>query len=87
MKYEFEEKFIEVPENDCDITLRFPSGKEVVIQSRPSNADGDYLGSLDFILPENQLVTCWVGNDMKSAPAPNQERQHERLTKQIVTNL
>jgi hypothetical protein len=83
---------VDLPEHDCDVLIRFPSGKVVAVQARPSNADVAangrvYNGSLDFILPGNQLVTCWQGDDMEDAPAIDKNRQHERIAKQIVCEL
>jgi hypothetical protein len=41
-KYKFKSKRVKIPNHDFDVILVFPSGKEVHIQSRPSNADEDY---------------------------------------------
>ena len=78
---------IKMPKYDCDVTLRFPSGKEVVIQTRPSNAEGTYLGSLDFILPCNMQVTNWHGDDMSAAPSTGSNPEHIRLAKQLVAEI
>ena len=78
---------VKVPDEDCDIILKFSSGKKVVIQARPSNADINYSGSLDIILPRKQVVILWKNFDMAEAPAIDSERQFMRLTKQIVTEL
>lgn len=75
---------VEMPHHDCDVLLTFPSGKTVIIQVRPSNADINYNGSLDIILPNDQLVTNWQG-DMSPAPAARQD--HTRKAKQLVTEL
>ena len=85
----FEEKLVVMPNHDCDVVLEFPGGDRVVIQARPSNADVDYNGSLDFILPGNQGVTCWVGDDLEPAPQlnPGKARQHERIAKQLAMEL
>ena len=79
---------IEAPTHDFDVTIRFPNGKTVQVQARPSNADVNYNGSLDFILPDNACVTCWIDDDMRDAPPFNgEDRPHERLAKQLVTEL
>lgn len=85
MERKFTELTVEVPDHDCDITLQFPSGKDVVVQARPSNADTNYNGSLDIILHDNTHVICWYGDDM--ADAPEGSRPHERLCKQLCTEL
>lgn len=77
---------VEAPDHDFDLVLRFPNGKEVTIQARPSNADLDYNGSLDIILPENAAVTNWSGDDMKPAKAVYKQA-HTRLARQLVTEL
>lgn len=57
------------PDHDFDLNIKFPSGKVVSIQARPSNADDDgYNGSLDIVLPENQPVTNWLLERMEPAP-------------------
>lgn len=87
MTYQFKVEHVKVPKCDCDIVLEFPCGKELTIQCRPSNADRNYNGSLDIILPENDVVTCWIGDDMKDAPKAKGCRAHERLAKQLVMEL
>ena len=89
MKYDFQEIDIDAPEHDCDINIKFPSGKIVTVQARPSNADEGYNGSLDIILPKNQCVTNWMGDDMSSAPPFSKQKNsaHERLAKQLVMEL
>jgi hypothetical protein len=76
-----------VPTEDHDVVIVFPGGKELTVQLRPSNADTNYNGSLDIILPENDVVTCWKGDDMQAAPKGKNCRTHERLAKQLVTQL
>lgn len=84
---------IELHKQDCDLIIVFPGGKTMTVQVRPSNADcggyrkQPYNGSLDIILPKNQRVICWKGDDMKDAPAASGRREHERLAKQLVTEL
>ncbi|RDJ34917.1 MAG: hypothetical protein DWQ19_08770 [Crenarchaeota archaeon] len=65
--YKFTTQTVKMPENDCDVILQFPSGKEVLIQARPTNAEEDYDGSLDIILPEDMPVINWQGDDMEPA--------------------
>jgi hypothetical protein len=84
---EYKEIVVEMPKHDCDVSIRFPGGPILTVQARPSNADTNYNGSLDIILPQNQLVTSWIGEDMEEAPAPDYKRQHERTTMQLVTDL
>jgi len=77
---------VDVPEHDCDIVLKFPTGEIITIQARPSNAETDYNGSLDIILPKDQPVTNWLGDDM--APSPKVGKtQCCRLAKQLVMEL
>jgi hypothetical protein len=85
MKYQ--EIRVELPKHDADVVIVFPGGKELTVQARPSNADVDYNGSLDIILPDDQLVTAWQGDDMEDSVAPDESRQHERRAKQLVTDL
>ena len=66
-KYKFKDIPVKIPAHDCDVTLIFPNGKQLIVQCRPSNAEGDYPGSLDIILPDNQWVTNWEGDEMKPA--------------------
>ena len=83
----FKEIRVELPPHDADVVIVFPGGPELVVQARPSNADRDYNGSLDVVLPADQLVTMWEGDDMATSKAPNEARQHERVAKQLVTTL
>ena len=77
---------VDVSENDCDVVLRFRGGKEIIVQCRPSNADVGYEGSLDILLPENQVVTCWEGDEMQPAKDVR-GRPHIRIAKQLVLEL
>jgi len=84
----FIERRIAVPSHDCDIVLEFPGGKQMTIQCRPSNADTNYNGSLDILLPNNTCVCCWKGQDMEAAPqAKGKGRSHERMADQLVMEL
>lgn len=77
---------VKLPKHDCDVVIEFPGGKTLTIQARPSNADTNYNGSLDIILPDNQVVTNWEGDDMK--PAMQSGKQAcTRFAKQLVTDL
>jgi hypothetical protein len=93
MSHKFKEFKVKLPKYDADVTIIFPGGKKLSIQARPSNGCVDgvtgamYNGSLDIVLPKNDLVTCWKGNHMKDAPAPDKTRQHERMAKQLVCEL
>lgn len=78
---------VRLPDHDCDIVLKFPSGKELLIQARPSNADVNYNGSLDIVLPDNQAVILWEGDEMQAAKATDPKLPHERVAKQLVTEL
>jgi hypothetical protein len=72
----------------CDVILQFPSGKEIVIQSRPSNGDGDkYNGSLDIILPYNMNVVCWEGDKMTPSKASHPDLPEMRFAKQLVAEI
>jgi hypothetical protein len=75
-----------MPDRDVDIMLCF-GGQIVVIQARPTNAEENYHGSLDVILPEPKLVTNLVGESMKASYAPNKGRPHERYADQLVMEL
>ncbi len=86
-RYKFEEYEFVAPEHDFDVTIVFPSGKKVTIQARPSNADVNYNGSLDIILPKNQAVTNWSGDDMLPAKAVSKKSPEIRIAKQLVTDL
>ena len=83
---QFTEQRIEVPSHDHDVIVVLPNGKEVTLQLRPSNADDNYNGSLDLVLPDNQAVTCWQGDDMDAAPEVG-ECEHIRLAKQFAMEL
>ena len=87
MAYAFNTIEVDLPKNDCDVIIKFPGGKQMVVQARPSNADVNYNGSLDIILPQDQVVTNWKGDDMESAPQAFKGRAHERMAKQLVTDL
>lgn len=84
MKYK--KKKVKIPNHDFDLVLTFHNGKEVIIQARPSNADVDYNGSLDIILPENMHVANWAGDEMKPAKAAHKHPEI-RFAKQLVTEL
>lgn len=85
--YDFSEIRVRVPRHDADVVIVFPGGKEICIQSRPSNADAEYNGSLDIVLPENREVTTWKNDDMEPSETIREERQHERYMKQIAMEL
>jgi len=84
--YAYSEISVKVPDHDSDVAIVFPNGKKLLIQCRPSNAEVNYNGSLDIILPYDNIVTCWRGDDMEAAPAV-ENRQYERRAKQLVTEL
>ena len=84
---DFKEIRVELPTIDADVVIVFPGGKEMVVQARPSNAEENYNGSLDIILPEDQLVLVWKGDDMEPSEAPYPDSQESRIGKQFVTNL
>lgn len=88
-KFPFVEIPVDLPAHDADVVIRFPGGKELLIQARPSNADVNYNGSLDIVLPDDTVVTNWRGDDMESAPEafPGRGRPHERTAKQLVVEL
>ena len=81
---------VELPKWDADVVIVFPGGEELVVQARPSNADVNYNGSLDIILPTDQVVTARKGDDMEHAPAiyPEYCPQATRcVAKQLAMNL
>lgn len=80
------EKVIVLPENDFDLTIVTPTGKTITIQSRPSNGDGpNYAGSLDIILPQDEWVTCWKGENMEHSDYD--PKISGVLTQQLVLTL
>jgi hypothetical protein len=85
----YSEFCIPVPDHDCDIVLQLPGNKELIVQLRPSNADVNYNGSLDIILPENTIISCFEGDDLQPAKTPkgNKVRSHEKFAKQLVCEL
>lgn len=83
----FKEIVVDLPSCDADVVLRFPGKKDLLyIQLRPSNADVGYNGSLDIVLPGNQAVTNWEGDNMKAAEPVN-GIEHIRLARQLVVEL
>jgi hypothetical protein len=82
----FEEKIVVAPDHDFDVVIKFPGGKNLTIQARPSNADINYNGSLDIILPDDDNVTCWRGDDMEPSVQVG-NRPEVRLAKQLVMEL
>ena len=84
------DRTVNIPDDDIDVTLVFPSGKKVVIQARPSNGHTDedgnvYNGSLDIILPEENSVTVWSGVYMQDSKETDDA--NTRLGDQIVLEL
>lgn len=78
---------VSVPKCDCDIMILLPGGQDrLQIQLRPSNADTNYNGSLDVILPKDQAVTLWSGDDMQPSKATAVD-PNTRIGKQLVTEL
>ena len=77
---------VDVPKIDCDVMSKLPGGVDwIQVQLRPSNADTNYNGSLDVILPRDQAVTCWYGDSMQ--PSQSTDDPNTRIGKQIVTEL
>lgn len=66
-RLKFTEGKVILPDHDADVIIEFPGGKQLCIQARPSNADTNYNGSLDLILPEDMGTVCWKGDDMEPA--------------------
>lgn len=77
---------VEVPSHDCDVEIVFPGGEKMIVQCRPSNASESYEGSLDIILPKDQIVLVWEGDDMKPSKSVNGD-ETARIAKQLVTEL
>lgn len=84
---EFKEITVDLPPHDCDVLIKFPDGQVLTVQARPGNAAENYNGSLDIILPKQQLVATYAGDDLAKSAARDQARPHERFAKQIVTDL
>jgi hypothetical protein len=84
-QHPYEERTINVKSMDTDIRLKFPTGKEIVLQWRIEN------GSLDICLPENEGVdvVTWQGIDMTpSKPLAEIEDGHVRVNcGQLVLEL
>lgn len=77
---------VDVPKIDCDVMIKLPGGVDwIQVQLRPSNADTNYNGSLDVILPRDQAVTCWSGDSMR--PSQPTDDPNTRIGKQLVTEL
>jgi hypothetical protein len=87
MDYKFTEIHHQVPDHDCDFIINFPGGKQLVIQLRPGNAYGDYNGSLDIILPYNQPVACFKGDDLEEAKPIESDLPNHLYAKQIIAEL
>ena len=78
---------VDVPKIDCDVMIKLPGGVDCIqVQLRPSNADTNYNGSLDVILPRDQAVTLWSGDSMQPSTAVEAD-PNTRIGKQIVTEL
>ena len=93
---EFKHRTVIMPKCDCDLTIKFPGGEEITIQARPSNADVNCNGSLDIILPTDQPVTTWKGDDMEDSDAFQvfnldtrkwENREYIRVAKQLALTL
>lgn len=82
----FKEIDVSVPDHDCDVNLVLSNGERVVVQFRPSNADVDYNGSLDVILPDNQWVANWEGDDMLPAKISDRDLC-SAFAKQLVMEI
>lgn len=77
---------VDVPKIDCDVMIKLPGGVDwIQVQLRPSNADTNYNGSLDVILPRDQAVTFWSGDSMR--PSQPTGDPNTRIGKQLVTEL
>jgi hypothetical protein len=81
------EQRITIPDQDNDVVLVFPNGKEVHIQIRPSNADVNYNGSLDICLPDQNMMTAWSDMDLTASPCGKDGQEHIRLVQQIALEI
>lgn len=89
---EEEEAYADVPEytiymerDDIDIDLVFESGAVITLQHRPSNADTDYKGSFDVILPDDTIVNAYTGD---LAPSRSVEgADYARICNQLVLEI
>lgn len=80
--YKHVERTIDVKQMDTDIRLRFPSGKEIVLQWRIEN------GHMDICIPEDITVITWKGEDMESSePHESFPDGHVRTVGQMVLEL
>lgn len=82
--HNWRELVVNAPPNDCDIVIIMPGGSRIVLQLRPSNAEEDYNGSLDILLPRNQWVSCFQGDNLHPATT---SVGGELFAKQLVTEL
>lgn len=87
MDYKFTESLHDAPDHDCDFIIKFPGGQQLVIQLRPSNADEGYQGSLDIILPYDQPVACFKGDDLLPAKPVERELPNRLLAKHLIAEL
>lgn len=83
---DFKEIRVVAPIHDADVIIELPGGEEITVQLRPSNADENYNGSLDVILPHDTSVVCWKGDDMEDSPQDG-NKPNCRIAKQLVCEL
>lgn len=60
-RHKFNEVKIDLPENDADIVLKFPSGRTMVV--RWENIDS----CMRIVLPAVCPVGCWIGPDVRQS--------------------
>lgn len=77
----YDEAKIHLSNNETDIILVFPNGKEIEIQFR---LDGP---TIDICLPVAVSVDNWIGDDMKPAPTIKNHGSHVRLANQLCLGL
>lgn len=77
----YDQAVIHLPNNEMDILLVFPNGKEMEIQFRLGGP------TIDICLPVPVSVTNWIGDDMYPAPPIKNHPSHVRLASQICIGL
>jgi len=82
----YSQQIIEIPEHDFDLTLKFSSGKVIHLQHRPSNADTNYNGSFDIIMPEDVIICTFKGEELEPSETVG-DLPNQHLCQQIVFEI
>lgn len=76
----YDEAKIHLSDNEIDIVLVFPNGKEMAIQFRLEGP------TIDICLPAAVDVDNWIGDDMQPAPQIR-NHAHVRLASQLCLGI